>query len=60
MPDELWDVSHEAQLNSTLIGEDIGSWSNYPSTSLRRIALNTWLQWMSLYLRGAKTQLGYN
>ena len=54
MADDLWDISREAQPNSTLIGEDIRSRSNYPSTSTRRIALTTWLWWTCLSPRGAK------
>jgi hypothetical protein len=52
--DDLWDVSCEAQPNFMSIGEDIGSHSNYPLTSMRRTAPTTWLWWTSLSPRGTK------
>jgi hypothetical protein len=58
--DNLWDISREAQPNSTSIGEDIGSHLNFPFTSMRRTTLVTWLRWTSLSLRRAKPKLLVN
>ena len=57
MTDDLWDVSREAQPNSTSNGEDIGSRSDYPSTPMRRTAPTAWLWWTCLSPRGVKPKL---
>ena len=47
----------EEQLNSMLIGEDIGSRSDYPSTPMRHTAPTAWLRWTCLSPHGAKPNL---